>query len=120
MITSSSGETTRDARAGNATDTVRRIRAIVASASGNLVEWYDFYVYSFTALYFAGQFFPGEDRTGQLLNAAGVFAAGFLTGQTHEISGISAQGTVSEKVVPGWPGPMDLRLMIFPLDRPLR
>src|SRR3954449_3322010 len=66
MITGSSGETTRDAREGGATDTVRRIRAIVASASGNLVEWYDFYVYSFTALYFAGQFFPGEDPTGQL------------------------------------------------------
>jgi MHS family alpha-ketoglutarate permease-like MFS transporter len=70
--------TTLDTRAGDRTDTARRIRAIVASASGNLVEWYDFYVYSFTALYFAGQFFPGEDRTGQLLNAAGVFAAGFL------------------------------------------
>src|SRR5690348_9485172 len=70
--------TTLDARVGDRTDTARRIRAIVASASGNLVEWYDFYVYSFTALYFAGQFFPGEDQTSQLLNAAGVFAAGFL------------------------------------------
>src|SRR4051795_8676597 len=59
-------------------DAMRRVRAIVAGASGNLVEWYDFYVYSFTALYFAGQFFPGEDQTSQLLNAAGVFAAGFL------------------------------------------
>ena len=77
MITAAAGRRATPGRA-RAADTARRIRAIVASASGNLVEWYDFYVYSFTALYFAGQFFPGEDQTGQLLNAAGVFAAGFL------------------------------------------
>jgi len=60
------------------TDTRRRIWAIVGGSSGNLVEWYDFYVYSFTALYFASEFFPSGDQTTQLLNAAGVFAAGFL------------------------------------------
>ncbi|MGZ5259652.1 MAG: MFS transporter, partial [Burkholderiales bacterium] len=59
-------------------DTARRVRAIVAGSSGNLVEWFDFYVYSFTALYFAAEFFPKGDQTTQLLNAAGVFAAGFL------------------------------------------
>jgi MHS family alpha-ketoglutarate permease-like MFS transporter len=59
-------------------DTARRVRAIVAGSSGNLVEWFDFYVYSFTALYFASEFFPKGDQTTQLLNAAGVFAAGFL------------------------------------------
>ncbi|MFC4624309.1 MFS family transporter [Daeguia caeni] len=64
--------------AHEAHDTRRRIFAIVASASGNLVEWYDFYVYSFGALYFASQFFPAEDQTTQLLNAAAIFAAGFL------------------------------------------
>ncbi len=60
-------------------DTRKRIWAIVSSASGNLVEWYDFYVYSFTSIYFASQFFPsdGNDVT-QLLKAAGVFAIGFL------------------------------------------
>src|SRR5438034_1969558 len=61
-----------------ATDTRRRIWAIVGGSSGNLVEWYDFYVYSFTALYFASEFFPAGDQTTQLLNAAGVFGAGFL------------------------------------------
>src|SRR3954449_1627958 len=61
-----------------ATETRRRIWAIVGGSSGNLVEWYDFYVYSFTALYFAAEFFPSRDQTTQLLNAAGVFAAGFL------------------------------------------
>src|SRR5205823_11271475 len=60
------------------TETRRRIWAIVGGSSGNLVEWYDFYVYSFTALYFASEFFPAGDQTTQLLNAAAVFAAGFL------------------------------------------
>jgi MHS family alpha-ketoglutarate permease-like MFS transporter len=52
--------------------------AIVASSSGNLVEWYDFYVYSFLSLYFAPAFFPSGDTTAQLLNTAGIFAVGFL------------------------------------------
>ena len=56
----------------------QRIRAVVAGSAGNLVEWYDFYVYAFTALYFAASFFPKGDRTAQLLNVAGVYAAGFL------------------------------------------
>src|SRR5215471_3742289 len=56
----------------------QRIRSIVAGSAGNLVEWYDFYVYAFTALYFAASFFPKGDRTAQLLNVAGVYAAGFL------------------------------------------
>jgi MHS family alpha-ketoglutarate permease-like MFS transporter len=59
-------------------DTRRRIFAIVGASSGNLVEWFDFYVYSFCALYFAPAFFPKGDTTTQLLNTAGVFAAGFL------------------------------------------
>jgi MHS family alpha-ketoglutarate permease-like MFS transporter len=55
-----------------------RIRAIVGASSGNLVEWFDFYVYSFCAIYFAPAFFPGGDRTTQLLQTAAVFATGFL------------------------------------------
>jgi MFS family permease len=66
-------------RAGlGATDTGRRIWAIVGGSSGNLVEWYDFYVYSFTAIYFASEFFPKGDQTTQLLYTAGVFAVGFV------------------------------------------
>jgi MHS family alpha-ketoglutarate permease-like MFS transporter len=59
-------------------DARRRIWSIVSGSTGNLVEWYDFYVYAFTALYFAPAFFPSGDRTAQLLNTAGIFAAGFL------------------------------------------
>jgi metabolite-proton symporter len=65
-------------RAGAQLSPSERLRAIVASSAGNLVEWYDFYVYSFTSLYFAAKFFPSEDPTAQLLSAAAVFAVGFL------------------------------------------
>src|SRR5213082_668051 len=54
------------------------IRSIVGASSGNLVEWFDFYTYSFTSLYFAAAFFPKGDRTSQLLNTAGIFALGFF------------------------------------------
>ncbi|RPE02362.1 MFS transporter [Candidatus Pantoea deserta] len=56
----------------------KRVWAIVGASSGNLVEWFDFYVYSFFSLYFAHIFFPKGDTTTQLLQTAGVFAAGFL------------------------------------------
>jgi MHS family alpha-ketoglutarate permease-like MFS transporter len=62
----------------DASDKRRRIFAIVGASSGNLVEWYDFYTYAFTAIYFASAFFPSGNQTTQLLNTAGVFAAGFL------------------------------------------
>jgi MHS family alpha-ketoglutarate permease-like MFS transporter len=55
-----------------------RIRSIVGGSVGNLVEWYDWYVYSAFALYFAKSFFPPASQTAQLLNAAAVFAVGFL------------------------------------------
>lgn len=59
-------------------DTRRRVWAIVGASSGNLVEWFDFYVYSFCSLYFAHIFFPSGNTTTQLLQTAGIFAAGFL------------------------------------------
>ena len=34
----------------------KRIFAIVGASSGNLVEWFDFYVYAFCAIYFAPAF----------------------------------------------------------------
>jgi MFS transporter, MHS family, alpha-ketoglutarate permease len=64
--------------AGHASNARRRVMAVVASSSGNLVEWCDFYVYSFCALYFAPSFFPSGSQSAQLLAAAGIFAAGFL------------------------------------------
>jgi MHS family alpha-ketoglutarate permease-like MFS transporter len=58
--------------------TGNRLRAILIGSAGNLVEWYDFYAYTAFALYFAPSFFPGTDRVVQQLNAAVLFAAGFL------------------------------------------
>lgn len=59
-------------------DVRRRLRSIFSGSIGNLVEWYDWYVYSAFALYFAKSFFPKGDQTAQLLNVAAVFAVGFL------------------------------------------
>lgn len=56
----------------------KRLKAILGSSTGNLVEWYDWYAYSAFTLYFAPHFFPSEDRTAQLLSAAAIFAVGFL------------------------------------------
>lgn len=61
-----------------ASDTSRRLKAIIGGSIGNLVEWYDWYAYSAFALYFSPVFFPGSDATAQLLNTAGIFAVGFL------------------------------------------
>lgn len=55
-----------------------RIRSIISGSIGNLVEWYDWYVYTAFALYFAPVFFPKGNLTLQLLNSAAVFAVGFL------------------------------------------
>ncbi len=54
------------------------VRSIAGGTIGNLVEWFDFYVYSAFSLYFAHIFFPQGDATAQLLNAAAVFAIGFV------------------------------------------
>lgn len=55
-----------------------RLKSIFGGSVGNLVEWYDWYVYSAFSLYFASAFFPPADPTVQLLNAAAIFAVGFI------------------------------------------
>lgn len=64
--------------APKAADSRNRLKSIIGGATGNLVEWYDWYVYAAFALYFAPHFFPEGDRTAQLMNSAAVFAVGFL------------------------------------------
>lgn len=54
------------------------VRSVVGGALGNLVEWYDWYIYSAFSLYFAKSFFPKGDPTAQLLSTSIVFAIGFL------------------------------------------
>jgi MHS family alpha-ketoglutarate permease-like MFS transporter len=55
-----------------------RAKNIIGGSAGNLVEWFDWYVYSAFALYFAPVFFPKGDATAQLLNTAAIFAVGFV------------------------------------------
>ncbi|WP_027486430.1 MFS transporter [Allorhizobium undicola] len=59
-------------------DMAKRLKSIFSGSIGNLVEYYDFYVYSAFSLYFAQSFFPNSSPTAQLLNAAGIFAVGFI------------------------------------------
>lgn len=63
------------------TDTLSRpkkIRSIIAASSGNLVEWFDFYIYAFAATYFAHSFSTSENLLVQQVQAFGIFAVGFF------------------------------------------
>ncbi|MBO1323883.1 MFS transporter [Acetobacter sp. TBRC 12305] len=59
-------------------NTAQRIRGILAGSAGNLLEYFDWYVYSSFTIYFAHAFFPRGNATAELLNAAAVFAVGFF------------------------------------------
>src|SRR4051794_3499464 len=74
----SAPSTMLDGSVSDAAERRKRIVAIVGASSGNLVEWYDFYAYAFTSIYFAPAFFPASDPTSQLLSTAGIFAVGFF------------------------------------------
>ena len=56
----------------------QRFRAILGGSAGNLVEWYDWFVYSAFAVYFSQHFFPGGDDLAALLKTMAVFAVGFF------------------------------------------
>src|SRR5262245_26039179 len=51
---------------------------IVASSTGTIFEWYDFYLYALLAPFFAALFFPAGNDTAALLSAFATYAAGFL------------------------------------------
>ncbi len=51
---------------------------ILASSTGTIFEWYDFYLYATLAPFFAALFFPPGNDTWALLGALGAYAAGFL------------------------------------------
>jgi MFS family permease len=53
-------------------------RAILASLAGNMLEWYDFFLFgTAAALVFNRLFFPAADPTAALLAAFSVYAVGF-------------------------------------------
>ncbi|MFE9614084.1 MFS transporter [Streptomyces sp. NPDC006012] len=53
-------------------------KRIWVGSAGNMVEWFDWFVYASFATYFAGAFFPSGNPTAQLMNTAGIFAVGFF------------------------------------------
>ncbi|PAF44992.1 MFS transporter [Helicobacter sp. 11S02629-2] len=55
-----------------------RFTSMLAASSGNLVEWYDFYIYAFSATYFISSFSASNDPTIELIAAFGIFALGFF------------------------------------------
>jgi MHS family alpha-ketoglutarate permease-like MFS transporter len=56
----------------------RRIKSIFGGSIGNLIEWYDFYVYNSFAIYFAKSFSSSADPTVQLITTFGIYAVGFF------------------------------------------
>ncbi|TDE59925.1 MFS transporter [Nonomuraea mesophila] len=57
-----------------------RVRQLTAASIGNVVEWYDWYAYSFLAIYFSRQIFPesADNSLVPLLSSFAVFAVGFF------------------------------------------
>lgn len=56
----------------------RKRRALLAALIGNTLEWYDFIVYGFIALYIAQQFFPPGDPTAALLSTFAAFSLSLI------------------------------------------
>jgi MFS transporter, MHS family, proline/betaine transporter len=53
-------------------------RAVAAAVIGNVLEWYDFAVYAFVAIYISRQFFPAGDEVSALLSTFLAYGLGFL------------------------------------------
>ncbi|HIW45789.1 MAG TPA: MFS transporter [Candidatus Yaniella excrementigallinarum] len=56
----------------------QRIRAVTAASIGNFVEWYDFAIYGYLAVYIGQQFFPSENETTSLLASFAAFGTAFI------------------------------------------
>src|SRR5437764_3265828 len=53
-------------------------RVVIAAAVGNVIEWYDFYIFGSLATILAGQFFAQGTSGAALIKTVGTFTAGFL------------------------------------------
>jgi len=53
-------------------------RNMIGGVIGNVLEWYDFAVFGYFAPTIGAHFFPAENQLASLINAFGVFAAGYL------------------------------------------
>ncbi len=69
-------------------------RPVVAACIGNAIEWYDFAVYGFVAVYIGAQFFPNESQSVELLSSFAVFGLTFLV---RPLGGL-VMGSISDRV----------------------
>jgi hypothetical protein len=74
-------------------------RVIVAASVGNVIEWYDFYIFGSLAAVLSVKFFEQSHPVAALLSTIALFTAGFLI-RCGEIPssinpGISGDDTVS-------------------------
>jgi MHS family proline/betaine transporter-like MFS transporter len=53
-------------------------RAILAASIGNALEWYDFSVYAFFAIYISRNVFPNQGGAGALINAFLIYGVAFV------------------------------------------
>jgi MFS transporter, MHS family, proline/betaine transporter len=53
-------------------------QAVAAAVIGNVLEWYDFAVYAFVAIYISRKFFPAGDEVSALLATFLAYGLGFL------------------------------------------
>src|ERR1700712_3977043 len=63
---------------GDHTSTASLRRAVIGVTCGNMIEWFDFALYSSLATIIGRVFFKNEDHTTQMLSIYATFAAGFL------------------------------------------
>ena len=89
-------------------DTRRAIWNTIRGSSGNLVEWYDVYIYTVFASYFEGQFFDESEKNSTVYVYA-IFAVTFLMrpvgswffGRFADRRGRRAALTISVSVIGG-------------------
>lgn len=60
------------------TTAVRRRRAFIGATTGHLIEWYDYGIYGFLAVYIGQAFFDADNPTVSLISAFAVFALSFF------------------------------------------
>jgi MHS family proline/betaine transporter-like MFS transporter len=70
--------TTQDEQASHEVDERTVRKAVGAAAMGNLVEWFDYGIYSYVAIYIATSFFPGGDSSSNVALTFALFAVAYL------------------------------------------
>ncbi|TPQ37981.1 MFS transporter [Cupriavidus pinatubonensis] len=65
-------------QAAKDTSVAERKQSLKAAAVGNVLEWYDWTIYSTFSVYLAGSFFSKSDPTSAFLSTLAIFAGGFL------------------------------------------